>query len=103
MDQVVVSAMWRSLYKSKVVDIRAVYKARGGMCYLAKYLAKGKLNRYWVSYNWVFHGWVGWSRRYCKVVGHYPSKTLLGALARLDASNRCEVMRALCPAAMGPT
>ena len=88
---------------SPVIDIRAVYKARGGARYLAKYLAKGTRNRYWASYNWVFRGWVGWSKRFCEWVGHYPSKAILGALARLDVGNRLAVMRELCPAAMVPT
>lgn len=88
MEQVLLSAMWASIHKSPVVDIRAVYKARGGARYLAKYLAKEVLNRYWASYNWVFQGWVGWSKRVKRAVGHYPSKTLLQSLARLDKVRR---------------
>ena len=47
MEQVQLSAMWASIYKSPVVDIRAVYRARDGARYLAKYLAKESVNRYW--------------------------------------------------------
>jgi len=88
MAQVQLSAMWASLHKSPVVDIRSVYKARGGARYLAKYLAKEAHNRYWASYNWVFQGWVGWSQRVRRAVGHYPSKGLLRSLARQDKTER---------------
>ncbi|MBA7675783.1 hypothetical protein ES703_84020 [subsurface metagenome] len=88
MQQVQLSAMWSSLHASSVVDIRSVYKARGGARYLAKYLAKETLSRYWASYNWVFTGWVGWSRRVKRACGRYPSKALLRSLARLDKVKR---------------
>jgi hypothetical protein len=105
MEQALLSVMWQAIYKSKVVDIRAVYKARGGATYLAKYLVKetgkkrwsvrrgkGKwvkvCNCYWASYNWVFQGWVGWSQRVKRVVEHYPSKRLLQSLARVDKVKR---------------
>ena len=100
MEQMLISAMWADLHKSPVVDIRAVYKARGGARYLAKYLMKDAYNRYWASYNWVFKGWVGWSRRVKKWVGHYPSRSILHTLARLDIGKRLEVMWFLCPNAM---
>ena len=83
MEQVQLSALWSSLHASPVVDIKAVYSQRGGARYLAKYLAKSVINRYWASYNWVFPGWVGWSKRVRRAFGHYPSKSLLQGLARL--------------------
>ena len=83
MRQVQLSAMWSSLHASPVVDIRSVYSQRGGARYLAKYLAKSVASRYWASYNWVFSGWVGWSKRVKRAFGHYPSKALLQGLARL--------------------
>lgn len=92
MQQVQVSAMWASLHHSPVVDIRAVWGSRGGARYLAKYLAKSAASRYWASYNWVFKGWVGWSKRVKRAVGHYPSKALLRSLAGLDAIKRRLVM-----------
>jgi len=88
MAQAQLSAMWASIHKSPVVDIQAVYKAKGGARYLAKYLAKEGVNRYWASYNWVFAGWVGWSRRVNRAVGHYPSRALLRSLAVLDKVKR---------------
>lgn len=88
MAQAQLSAMWASIHKSPVVDIQAVYKAKGGARYLAKYLAKEGVNRYWASYNWVFAGWVGWSRRVKRAVGHYPSRALLRSLAVLDKVKR---------------
>ncbi|MBA7588417.1 hypothetical protein ES708_30473 [subsurface metagenome] len=88
MAQAQLSAMWASLHLSPIVDIKAVYKAKGGARYLAKYLAKEALNRYWASYNWVFTGWVGWSQRVNRAVGHYPSRALLRSLARLDKVKR---------------
>lgn len=95
MEQAVVSAMWQVVHRSPVVDIKAVYSQRGGARYLAKYLAKEALNRYWASYDWVFRGWVGWSRRVKRAVGHYPSKGLLRSLARLDKVKRRLVMDSL--------
>ncbi len=88
MQQAVVSAMWASLHLSPIVDIEAVYEARGGARYLAKYLAKEAVNRYWASYDWVFRGWVGWSKRVKRAVGYYPSRALLRSLARLDKVKR---------------
>ncbi|MBA7585134.1 hypothetical protein ES708_27104 [subsurface metagenome] len=88
MEQAVISAMWRVVHASPIVVIEAVYEARGGARYLAKYLAKEALNRYWASYDWVFRGWVGWSQRVKRAVGHYPSRALLRSLARLDKVKR---------------
>ncbi|MBA7584347.1 hypothetical protein ES708_26300 [subsurface metagenome] len=88
MQKAVISAMWGSLHLSPIVDIKAVYEARGGARYLAKYLAKEAVNRYWASYDWVFRGWVGWSRRVKRAVGRYPSRALLRSLARLDKIKR---------------
>ncbi|MBA7550048.1 hypothetical protein ES705_42554 [subsurface metagenome] len=92
MAQVQLSAMWQEIHASPVVDIRSVYKARGGARYLAKYLAKEAVNRYWASYNWVFQGWVGWSRRVKRATGSYPSKALLRSLAILEKVKRRLVM-----------
>ncbi|MBA7552900.1 hypothetical protein ES705_45477 [subsurface metagenome] len=88
MAQAQVSAMWEAIHQSPVVDIKAVYKAKGGARYLAKYLAKEALSRYWASYNWVFAGWVGWSQRVKRAVGRYPNKGLLRSLAVLDKVKR---------------
>jgi hypothetical protein len=88
MAQAQVSAMWASIHRSPVVDIKAVYSQRGGARYLAKYLVKEALSRYWASYNWVFAGWVGWSKRVKHAVGRYPSKALLRSLAVLDKVKR---------------
>jgi len=75
-----------------VVDIRAVNKAHGGARYLAKYLSKEVLNRYWASYDWVFRGWVGWSKKFKRALGYFPSKLLLQSLARLEKEKRRLVM-----------
>ncbi|MBA7552828.1 hypothetical protein ES705_45404 [subsurface metagenome] len=88
MAQAQLSAMWEAIHQSPVVDIKAVYKAKGGARYLAKYLAKEALNRYWASYNWVFAGWVGWSQRVKRAVGRYPSRALLRSLAVLEKVKR---------------
>ena len=88
MQKAVVSAMWANLHLSPIVDIQAVYEARGGARYLAKYLAKEAANRYWASYDWVFRGWVGWSKRVKRAVGRWPGRALLRSLARLDKVKR---------------
>lgn len=88
MEQAQISAIWQELHASPIVDIRAVGGQRGG----ARYLAKETINRYWASYNWVFSGWVGWSKRVKRVVGEYPSKLLLCGLARLDKAVRLGVL-----------
>lgn len=88
MAQVQLSVMWQELHASPVVDIRAIYGVRGGAHELAKYLTHQALNRYWASYNWVFQGWVGWSKRVKRLLGHYPGKGLLQALARLGKVDR---------------
>ncbi|MBA7583197.1 hypothetical protein ES708_25138 [subsurface metagenome] len=88
MAQAQLSAMWQAIHLSPVVDIQAVYEARGGARYLAKYLAKEAVNRYWASYDWVFRGWVGWSKRVKRAIGRYPSRALLRSLAVLDKVKR---------------
>ncbi|MBA7712938.1 hypothetical protein ES703_121932 [subsurface metagenome] len=92
MAQAQLAAMWQAIHRSLIVDIEAVYEAKGGARYLAKYLAKEALSRYWASYNWVFAGWVGWSQRVNRAVGHYPSRALLRSLAVLDKVKRRLVM-----------
>ena len=99
MAQVQLSAMWQAIHASKVVDIRAVWGSRGGARYLAKYLAKG-VSRYWASYNWVFRGWVGWSKAVRRITGRFPSRSILCQLARLDVIKRLEAMWFLSPVAM---
>ena len=91
-EQKLISAMWDKLHKSQVVFIEAVYKARGGANYLAKYICEQADNRYWCSYNWVFKGWCGWSKRVMRIVGNYPSKALLCGLARLDKDIRSGIL-----------
>ena len=93
MQQASISNMWRLIHLSPIVDIRAVYKARGGARYLAKYLAEDACNRYWASYNWVFKGWVGWSKQFRTLTGHYPHQSVLQSLARLDVKRRYEVQQ----------
>ena len=88
MAQAMISSMWQEIHSSPVVDIRAVWGARGGARYLVKYLAKAT-SRYWASYEWVFKGWVGWSHRVKRAVGEFPSRSLLMVLARLDKVKRC--------------
>jgi len=95
MEQVQLSALWQAIHISPVVDIRAVYKARGGARYLAKYLAKETLNRYWASYGWVFKGWVGWSKRVNRAIGHYPSRSIIELLAKMTAVARVEALKLL--------
>lgn len=92
MAQVQLSAMWQDIHASPVVDIRAVWGSRGGAAELAKYLAKEVKNRYWASYNWVFTGWVGFSKRVKRAFGDYPRRGLLVAMARLDALPRYKLL-----------
>lgn len=100
MDQVQVSAMWADIHRSPVVDIRAMWGQRGGAMELAKYLAKEVRNRYWASYNWVFKGWVGWSKKVKRAVGHYPSRSIIRLLAKMGVSERLNAMWLLCPQAL---
>lgn len=102
MEQALISAMWQDIYSSKVVDIWVVYKARGGARYLAKYLAKEAFSRYWASLNWVFKGWVGWSRRVKQWTGQFPSQRVLQGLARLRVADRADAMLLFCPMASSP-
>ena len=102
MEQSLISAMWARIHDSPVVDLRAVYGVRGGAREMAKYLVYQALNRYWASYEWVFKGWVGWSKAVKRILGKYPLRSLLCELARLDPGKRLEAMWYLCPAAMLP-
>ena len=100
MEQMLISAMWQKIHLSRIVDIRLVNRAKGGARYLAKYLMKEARNRYWMSYNWVFKGWVSWTRRVKRIIGRYPSRGILISLARLDAGKRLALMWLWCPQAM---
>ena len=102
--QWLISELWNEIHKSPIVDIRIV-KARDYAHYLAKYLAKGIRNRYWASYNWVFGGWVKWSQKVKRLVGYYPSRSLITTLARLGEEKRKQVMKwleAFLPKALYP-
>lgn len=91
MEQVQISAKWQAIHQTKVVDVRAIYKARGEARYLVKYLMRESFNRYW-AHNWVFSGWMGWPKRVNCWIGHYPSKRLLQGLARFKVSERIGAM-----------
>jgi len=93
MEQDWISDTWKSIHASPVVDIRAVQNAEGGVKYLAKYLSKDIHNRFWCSQNWVFKGWVGWTKEFCKLFGHYPHRSVVQSLARLDVERRREVQQ----------
>ena len=97
-EQLLISDLWVEIHHSPIVDIRAMYKVRGGARELAKYIGKEICNRYWCSYNWVFRGWVSWSRKVRQVRGYFPSKTILAILARIsDRAKRKLALFALCP------
>ena len=89
-----ISGLWNELHKSPIVDIRYIRKVKDCAKYLAKYLAKAK-SRYWMSHNWVFKGWIKWSKKVKRLIGRYPSKTLISGLARLDKKRRDNAKRLL--------
>ena len=90
MKQALISKMWDEIHKSPIVDIRQVRGVKDSARYLAKYLAKG--NHYHASYNWVFPGWVKWSQTIKRLVGYYPSKSIIRVLAQLEQHKREEAM-----------
>jgi len=95
MPQEWVSNTWQDIHASPIVDIEAVQNAQEGVKYLAKYLSKDIHNRFWCSQNWVFKGWVGWTKEFCKQFGHYPHRSVVQSLARLDVERRKEVQQQL--------
>jgi len=96
-EQQLISAWWTEIHKSPVVFVEAMYRVKGGARELGKYLGKQIRNRYWCSYDWVFKGWVGWSRKVRQLRGNFPSKTILVALAKLAKDKRKELQGFLCP------
>lgn len=102
MEQLWISKQWEEIHLSPVAFIEAAEFARKrGMGWeLAKYLGKELRNRYWASYGWVFQGWVGWSRRVCRVKGFFPSQEILRTLARISPEKRLQAQWFLCPQAM---
>jgi len=94
MKQKWISDTWEDIHASPVVYIQA-QNAQDGAKYLAKYLAKDVHSRYWCSQNWVFKGWVGWTKKFCKLFGHYPHQSVVQSLARLDVERRREVQQQL--------
>jgi len=95
MPQKWVSDAWKDVHASPIVYIEAIQSARKGVQYLAKYLSKDVHDRYWASYDWVFKGWVGWPKQFCKQTGHYPHQSVLQSLARLGIERRQEVQQQL--------
>jgi len=90
-----ISDTWKSIHASPIVYIEAIQSAQEGVKYLAKYLSKDMHNRFWCSQNWVFKGWVGWTKKFCKLFGHYPHRSVVQSLARLDVERRREVQQQL--------
>ena len=88
-----VSDTWKDIHSSPIVYIEALQNERKGVQYLAKYLSKDMHNRFLCSQNWVFKGWVTWSKQFCKQFGHYPHQSVLQSLARLDVERRKEVQQ----------
>jgi len=78
------SAMWREVHNSPIVDIRQV-RGRDVVRYLAKYLGKAMAGRYWLGYEWVCRGWVGWSRYYHRMTGWWPGRLELDYLCQVGA------------------
>lgn len=93
--QQLISAMWNDIHKSPIVFVEAMHKVRGGANELAKYLGKEVYNRYWASYNWVFRGWVSWTRAVKRYTQRYPTRSIIITLARMLPGRRREVMFAL--------
>ena len=92
-DQAWLSHEWSLIHESPIVDIRRV-KSQGMARYLCKYLSKSqepRPNRYWQSYDWVFKGWVGWSRLMKSRHGWWPTQLYLNRLKPLI--NRVELLR----------
>ena len=85
-DQALLSAMWQSIHKSKIVDIRPVNlkgSTRKIANYLAKYLVKESSERYSWSWGWVWPGfcrhWLAFKRWYT----HHFINTGLGTFQTL--------------------
>jgi hypothetical protein len=80
---------WRKHYLSTVTGMAEIRSIEKAMYYVCGYLKKGgKLARAWCSYNWVFHGWLGFSREYASIYGDYPSSEVLVELALADKARR---------------
>jgi len=90
-----VSDTWEDIHDSPIVYIQGIQSAQESVKYLAKYLSKDIHNRFWCSQNWVFKGWVGWTKKFCKLFGHYPHQSVVQSLARLDVERRREVQQQL--------
>ena len=91
MEQALISKMWDEIHKSPIVDIRRVVSIGA---YLAKYLKKDGA-RYHASYNWVFPGWLKWTKKIKRLIGRYPSRSIIKVLAQLEREKRKEAMWSL--------
>jgi hypothetical protein len=84
-----IRSWWLGHYYSTISGMAEIRDIEKAMYYVSGYLKRGgKLARCWCSYNWVFPGWLGFSREYYRKYGEYPKGETLVSLSLMAGSRR---------------
>lgn len=80
---------WLNHYLSTISGMAEIRNIERAMYYVCGYLKRGgKLTRSWSSAGWVFAGWIGFCREYCRDYGEYPPGGLLVELSLMSKERR---------------
>jgi hypothetical protein len=52
-----ISVNWEQIHGAPIVWVSRMKEGRGAARYLAKYLGKEVLGRFWSSWGWIYRGW----------------------------------------------
>lgn len=88
--QQVLEDWWWKNYASHRSKMGVVRNVKRQAWYLCKYLSRDDFERYHFSQDWVFKGWIGFSKWFKKEFGQYPERDRIIKLARMDKECRKE-------------
>ncbi|MFC1918807.1 hypothetical protein ACFLWW_02390 [Chloroflexota bacterium] len=92
MSQNEIEDMWIEIHRSIKPHIQDVKSIGGAAGYIGKYIKKQRNGRYLMSSGWIFPGFIGWSKRYKKEEGDYPSSKLVEIMNKLSDSERGKII-----------
>ncbi|MGB6872753.1 MAG: hypothetical protein WBE46_01190 [Dehalococcoidia bacterium] len=92
--------MWIDVHRSIKPYIEAVEDVAAAARYIGNYvnMQSYRVRKYIMSADWVFKGWVSWSKRFKRKYGDYPEQMypgILAKLARMTKRKRDEIMNKL--------
>jgi len=79
---------WLKNYKSTITGMAEIVDIKRSVFYVSDYVSGEGFVRSWCSQNWVFKGWLGFSKRYKAQYGVYPNYDDLENLSCMDKLSR---------------